>query len=119
MARASQNGGSPKLKVGVNGDFTVAPAQAIINSGAPAPYTFDVSAPSGSGVKIGVKAANTGSGRHPFLDYATSPQRWWRYAGRSRRCARLYGPCPTQPGPTSNNGCPVMSPAWNCMGTEI
>jgi hypothetical protein len=73
MARASQNGGSPKLKVGVNGDFTVAPAQAITNSGAPAPYTFDVNAPSGSGVKIGVKAANTGSGRHPFLDYATFP----------------------------------------------
>jgi hypothetical protein len=86
MARAEQNGGSPKLKVGVNGDFTVAPAQAITNSGAPQPYTFDVNAPSGSGVKIGVKAANTGSGRHPFLDYATSPpQRWWRYADRYRR----------------------------------
>ena len=68
-ARASQRGGSPKLRVSVNGTFT-APAQAITNSGAPAPYTFDVNAPSGS-VQIGVKAANTGLGRHPFLDYVT------------------------------------------------
>jgi hypothetical protein len=68
-ARASQRGGSPKLRVSVNGTFT-APAQAITNSGAPAPYTFDVNAPSGS-VKIGVKAANTALGRHPFLDYVT------------------------------------------------
>src|SRR5215217_1210313 len=71
MARASQKGGSPKLRVSVNGTFT-APAQAITNSGAPQPYTFDVNAPSGS-VKIGVKAANTGTGRHPFLDYVTFP----------------------------------------------
>ena len=68
-ARASQRGGSPKLRVSVNGTFT-APAQAITNSGAPAPYTFDVNAPAGS-VKIGVKAANTGLGRHPFLDYVS------------------------------------------------
>jgi hypothetical protein len=68
-ARASQSGGSPKLRVSVNGTFT-APAQAITNSGAPQPYTFDVNASSGS-VKIGVKAANTGLGRHPFLDYVT------------------------------------------------
>jgi hypothetical protein len=70
-ARASQRGGSPKLRVSVNGTFT-APAQAITNSGAPAPYTFDMNAPSGS-VKIGVKAANTGLGRYPFLDYVTFP----------------------------------------------
>jgi hypothetical protein len=70
-ARASQRGGSPKLRVSVNGTFT-APAQAITNSGAPAPYTFDVNAPSGS-VKIGAKAANTGLGRYPFLDYVTFP----------------------------------------------
>jgi hypothetical protein len=54
---------SPKLRVSVvsvNGDFTfTAPVQAITNSGAPQPYTFDVNARSGS-VKIGVKAANTG-----------------------------------------------------------
>jgi hypothetical protein len=75
MARASQKGGSPKLRVSVNGTFT-APAQAITNSGAPQPYTFDVNAPSGS-VQIGVKAANTGTGRQPYLDYAASPQRWW------------------------------------------
>ena len=47
VARASQSGGSPKLRVSVNGTFT-APAQAITNSGAPAPYTFDVNAPSGT-----------------------------------------------------------------------
>src|SRR5215213_4404680 len=72
VARASQSGGSPKLRVGVNGTFT-APAQAITNSGAPQPYTFDVNAPSGSVVRISVKAANTGTGRQPFLDYVTFP----------------------------------------------
>jgi hypothetical protein len=71
MARAGQSGGSPKLRVSVNGTFT-APAQAITNSGAPQPYTFDVNAPSGR-VQIGVKAANTGTGRNPFLDYVTFP----------------------------------------------
>jgi hypothetical protein len=71
MARASQKGGSPKLRVSVNGTFT-APAQAITNSGAPQPYTFDVNAPLGS-VTIGVKAANTGSGRNPFVDIVTFP----------------------------------------------
>jgi hypothetical protein len=72
MARAGQSGGSPKLRVSVNGTFT-APAQAITNSGAPRAYTFDVNAPSGNDVQIGVKAANTGSGRKPFLDYVTFP----------------------------------------------
>ncbi|MDQ3704215.1 MAG: hypothetical protein M3437_03150 [Chloroflexota bacterium] len=71
MARAGQKGGSPKLRVSVNGTFT-APAEAITNSGAPQPYTFDVNAPSGS-VQIGVKAANTGSGRNPFVDVVTFP----------------------------------------------
>ncbi len=71
MARAGQKGGSPKLRVSINGTFT-APAQAITNSGAPQPYTFDVNAPSGS-VTIGVKADNTGSGRYPFLDLVTFP----------------------------------------------
>jgi hypothetical protein len=71
MARAGQSGGSPKLRVSVNGTFT-APAQAITNSGAPRAYTFDVNAPSGD-VQIGVKAANTGAGRYPFLDYVTLP----------------------------------------------
>ncbi|MDQ3703648.1 MAG: hypothetical protein M3437_00220, partial [Chloroflexota bacterium] len=70
-ARGEQSGGSPKLRVSVNGTFT-ARAQAITNSGAPQPYTFDVNAPSGS-VTIGVKAANTGTGRYPFLDYVTFP----------------------------------------------
>ena len=70
-ARAGQSGGSPKLRVSVNGTFT-APAKAITNSGAPRAYTFDVNAPSGD-VQIGVKAANTGTGRNPFLDYVTFP----------------------------------------------
>jgi hypothetical protein len=70
MARAGQSGGSPKLRVSVNGTFT-APAQAITNSGAPRAYTFDVNAPSGNDVQIGVKASNTGTGRNPFLDYVT------------------------------------------------
>src|SRR5215217_3498804 len=72
MARASQSGGSPKLRVSVNGTFT-APAQAITNSGSPQPYTFHVNAPSGINVRIGVQAANTGTGRKPFLDYVTFP----------------------------------------------
>jgi hypothetical protein len=71
MARAGQKGGSPNLRVSVNGTFSAA-AQAITNSGAPQPYTFDVNAPSGS-VQIGVKAANTGSGRYPFVDLVTFP----------------------------------------------
>jgi hypothetical protein len=71
MASASQKGGSPNLRVSVNGTFTAA-AQAITNSGAPQPYTFDVNAPSGS-VQIGVKASNTGSGRYPFVDVVTFP----------------------------------------------
>jgi hypothetical protein len=70
VARASQSGGSPKLRVGVNGTFT-APAQAITNKGAPQPYTFDVNAPLGSVVRISVKASNTGTGRKPFVDYVT------------------------------------------------
>jgi hypothetical protein len=72
MARAGQNGGSPKLRVSVNGGTFTAAAQAITNSGAPQPYTFDVNAPLGS-VTIGVKAANTGSGRYPFVDVVTFP----------------------------------------------
>src|SRR4028119_1902747 len=71
MARAGQRGGSPTLAVSVNGTFA-APAQAITNSGAPEPYTFDVNAPSGS-VSIGVKASNTGLGRYPFLDVLSFP----------------------------------------------
>ena len=72
MARAGQSGGSPKLRVGVNGTFT-APARAITNKGAPQPYTFDVNAPLGSIVRICVKASNTGTGRKPFVDYVTFP----------------------------------------------
>jgi hypothetical protein len=71
-ARATQSGGSPKLRVSVNGTFT-APAKAITNSGAPKAYTFDVNAPSGTGVQIGVKASNTGTGRQPFVDVVIFP----------------------------------------------
>jgi PA14 domain len=74
-ARATQSGGSPKLRVSVNGTFpSTQPAKAITNSGAPQPYTFDVNAPSGTNnVDIGVQASNTGTGRQPFVDYATFP----------------------------------------------
>ena len=71
-ARATQSGGSPTLRVSVNGTFT-APAKAITNSGAPKAYTFDVNAPSGTGVQIGVKASNTGTGRQPFVDVVIFP----------------------------------------------
>src|SRR4028119_2273140 len=72
MARAGQSGGSPTLAVSVDGGTTFSPAQDITNSGAPAPYTFRVNAPSGS-VTIGVKASNTGLGRYPFLDVLSFP----------------------------------------------
>ena len=73
-ARATQSGGSPKLRVSVNGTFPVtAPAKAITNSGAPRAYTFDVNAPKGNPVQIGVKASNTATGRQPFVDYVTFP----------------------------------------------
>src|ERR671910_1246964 len=73
-ARATQSGGSPKLRVSVNGAFPVtAPAKAITNSGAPRAYTFDVNAPKGNPVQIGVKASNTATGRQPFVDYVTFP----------------------------------------------
>ena len=106
MARAGQNGGSPKLRVSVNGTFT-APAQAITNSGAPQPYTFDVDAPSG-GVTIGVKASNTGTGRYPFLDVLSFP------ASGSSGSTDTDGDgvidaddqCDTEPGPDPT-GCPA------------
>ena len=73
-ARATQSGGSPKLRVSVNGAFPVtAPAKAITNSGAPRAYTFDVNAPKGNPVQIGVMASNTATGRQPFVDYVTFP----------------------------------------------
>jgi hypothetical protein len=109
MARAGQSGGSPKLRVSVNGTFTAA-AQAITNSGAPQPYTFAVNAPSGS-VQIGVKATNTGSGRNPFLDYVTFPPSGGAVATDTDGDGVLGASdlCPTQPGPASNNGCPLQT----------
>src|SRR5215212_7961682 len=109
MARASQKGGSPKLRVSVNGTFSAA-AQAITNSGAPQPYTFDVNAPSGS-VQIGVKATNTGSGRNPFLDYVTFPTSGGAVVTDTDGDGVLGASdlCPTQPGPASNNGCPLQT----------
>ncbi len=102
-ARATQKGGSPTLRVSVNGTFT-APAQAITNSGAPQPYTFDVDAPSG-GVTIGVKASNTGTGRYPFLDVLSFPA-----SGSTDTdgdgVIDADDQCDTQPGPDPT-GCPA------------
>ena len=76
-ARASQSGGSPKLRVSVNGTFT-APAKAITNSGAPRAYTFDVNAPSG-GRADRRKGFQHGRGALPVLGLRDlAPQRWWR-----------------------------------------
>jgi Thrombospondin type 3 repeat/Right handed beta helix region len=71
LARASQSGGSPNLRVSVNGTFT-APAQDITNRLAPETYTFDVNAPSGP-VVIGVQAGNTATGRNAFVDVLSFP----------------------------------------------
>ena len=71
MARAGQTGGSPKLRVSINGTFP-APAQAITNNGAPQPYTFDVNAPLGSAT-VGVKASNTATRRYPLVDIVSFP----------------------------------------------
>jgi parallel beta-helix repeat protein len=72
LARASQSGGSPTLRVSVNGIFT-AEAQAIDNRLGLKTYTFDVNAPSGSSVKIGVRADNTATGRNAFVDVLSFP----------------------------------------------
>jgi hypothetical protein len=69
LARASQSGGSPRLRVSVNG--TPTEPQDISNRLAPEPYTFDVNA-SGS-VKIGVQAENTATGRNAFVDVLSFP----------------------------------------------
>jgi hypothetical protein len=119
VARAGQSGGSPKLRVGVNGTFT-APAQAITNKGAPQPYTFNVNAPLGSLVRISVKASNTGTGRKPFVDYVTFPP-----SGGGGTLTDTDGDgvpdstdqCDTQPGPASNNGCPLPTPDLTYIGS--
>jgi hypothetical protein len=105
MARASQRGGSPKLAVSVNGTFA-APAQAITNSGAPEPYTFDVNAPSGS-VTIGVKASNTALGRYPFLDVLSYPASGGGVSTDTDGDGVIDADdqCDTQPGPAPS-GCP-------------
>jgi len=69
LARASQSGGSPRLRVSVNG--TPTEPQDITNRLAPETYTFDVNA-SGS-VKIGVQAENTATGRNAFVDVPSFP----------------------------------------------
>jgi Calcineurin-like phosphoesterase len=71
LARASQSGGSPTLRVSVDGTPTA--PQAIINRGAPEPYTFHVNAPSGRVVKISVQAGSTATGRNPFVDVLSFP----------------------------------------------
>src|SRR5215218_767837 len=70
-ARGGQSGGSPTLSVNVDGG-AFSTAQPIRNSGAPVAYTYNLNVPTGIHT-IGVKAANTGLGRNPFLDYVTFP----------------------------------------------
>jgi hypothetical protein len=70
LARAGQSGGSPTLTVSVNGTPTT--SKEIINNGTPAPYAFDVNAPSGP-VVIGVQADNTATGRNAFVDVLSFP----------------------------------------------
>jgi hypothetical protein len=70
-ARGGQSGGSPTLSVNVDGG-AFSPAQPIRNSGAPVAYTYNLNVPTGLHT-IGVKAANTGLGRNPFVDYVTFP----------------------------------------------
>jgi hypothetical protein len=71
MARGGQSGGSSTLSVNVDGGAFSA-AQPITNSGAPVAYTYDLNVSAGTHT-IGVKAANTGTGRNPFVDYVTFP----------------------------------------------
>jgi hypothetical protein len=77
LARASQSGGSPTLRVSVvsdNGTFTAqADAQAIDNRLGLETYTFDVNAPSEISVKIRVQADNISTGRNAFVDVLTFP----------------------------------------------
>ena len=70
-ARGGQSGGSPTLSVNVDGG-AFSTAQPIRNSGAPVAYTYNLNVPTGLHT-IGVKAANTGTGRNPFVDYVTFP----------------------------------------------
>src|SRR5215216_1836305 len=70
-ARGGQSGGSPTLSVNVDGG-AFSTAQPIRNSGAPVAYTYNLNVPTGLHT-IGVKAANTGLGRNPFVDYVTFP----------------------------------------------
>jgi hypothetical protein len=111
LARASQSGGSPTLRVSVvsvNGTFT-AEAQAIDNRLAPELYTFDVNAPSGSSVKIVVQADNTATGRNAFVDVLSFPS-----SGGSTTPTDTDGDgvpdstdqCDNDPGPAPT-GCPA------------
>ena len=106
MARASQTGGSPTLRVSVNGTFT-APAQVITNSVDLQPYTFDVNAPSGS-VTIGVQGGNTGTGRYPFVDFVTFPASGGGEGTDTDGDGVIDADdqCDTEPGPAPT-GCPA------------
>jgi hypothetical protein len=111
LARASQSGGPPTLRVSVNGTFT-AQAQAIDNRLGLKTYTFDVNAPSGP-VVIGVQAGNTATGRNAFVDVLSFPS-----SGSGGTDPDTDGDgvpdstdqCDNQRGPASNNGCPVSGP---------
>jgi hypothetical protein len=109
MARGGQSGGSPTLKV--NG----APAQAITNSASVQPYIFDVNLPAGQN-QISVTAANTGTGRNPFLDFASFPA-----SGSTPTDTDSDGvpdstdQCDTQPGPAPS-GCPLATSSAILVG---
>jgi Protein of unknown function (DUF1565) len=128
LARAGQSGGSPRLTVSVNG--TPKTTRDITNSGAPEPYTFVVNAPSGSGVKIGVQADNTATGRNAFVDVLSFPSSGGSTTptdtdgdgvpDSTDQCDNDPGPaptgCPADPGGTPGGG----TTTWpNCIGTHI
>jgi parallel beta-helix repeat protein len=129
LARASQSGGSPTLRVSVNGTFT-AQAQAIDNRLGLKTYTFAVNAPSGSSVKIGVQAGNTATGRNAFVDVLSFPSSGGSTTlpdtdldgvpDSTDQCDNDPGPapigCPADPGGTPGGG----TTTWpNCIGTHI
>ena len=122
VARGGQSGGPSTLSVSVDGVFRE--TKAISNNGAPVAYTYNLDVPAGDHT-IGVRAGNTGTGRYPFLDYATFPAG----SGGGTTPTDTDGDgvpddtdqCDTKPGPASNNGCPVttLPTDWNCSGTDI
>jgi hypothetical protein len=94
-ARGGQSGGSPTLSVNVDGG-AFSTAQPIRNSGAPVAYTYNLNVPTGPHT-IGVKAANTGTGRNPFVDYVTFPPSGGGGGGRVTYIGSATGDTGTTP----------------------